>query len=474
MVKTGEFYAGSRLLTPLSETIGLPIDQVNFLVCQLVALILAFPFRIVLSPSTTSLTVRHVVQITLGVSLTLFCFGYQIWHLFMLSFVSYILMKYGSKDWMHNAIFIYNMVYLSVTHIWRQIYDYGGYTLDITGPLMIMTQKMSSMAFSLHDGLYKDNNKLTQDQKSQAIRKMPSLLSFYSYVFYFHGIMCGPLCFFADFISFMEGRNFMEAKIPYIENSTNKQLVLLSCLVLLFICLVLLLICLLFLISAQSFFEMSFIQKTVYLLICLMLAKQKYYFAWKLGEAVNNAAGLGFQGFDEKGQPKWDLVNNVDIWNVEFCNSLKLNLDAWNKTTLVWLRRVVYDRVPKLKVVAVFVCSATWHGFYPGYYLTFATGLLLTVAAKLVRRKIRPFFLTSPVLKFIYDCSTFIFTRLALMWLATPFILLELKPGLTVYSSLYWWLHILSMVAIVILSFYHPQKPKPDSDKKAETDKKTQ
>ena len=36
-----------------------------------------------------------------------------------------------------------------------------------------------------------------------------------------------------------------------------------------------------------------------------------------IGEAVNNAAGLGFNGYDEKGQAKWDLINNVKIYELE-------------------------------------------------------------------------------------------------------------------------------------------------------------
>lgn len=33
-------------------------------------------------------------------------------------------------------------------------------------------------------------------------------------------------------------------------------------------------------------------------------------------DAVANASGLGFNGYDELGKPKWDLVSNVDI--IEF------------------------------------------------------------------------------------------------------------------------------------------------------------
>lgn len=34
-------------------------------------------------------------------------------------------------------------------------------------------------------------------------------------------------------------------------------------------------------------------------------------------DALNNAAGFGFNGYDAQGNPKWDLTDNVDILGVE-------------------------------------------------------------------------------------------------------------------------------------------------------------
>jgi len=45
--------------------------------------------------------------------------------------------------------------------------------------------------------------------------------------------------------------------------------------------------------------------------------------------------------------------------------------------------RIVYERVPHHRTLAVFVMSAFWHGFYPGYYMAFATcGLMVEAARK--------------------------------------------------------------------------------------------
>jgi len=56
----------------------------------------------------------------------------------------------------------------------------------------------------------------------------------------------------------------------------------------------------------------------------------RYYFAFILSEAVNNAGGLGLNGIDEKGQPKWDLLTNIKPFELETATSLKKVLDYWN------------------------------------------------------------------------------------------------------------------------------------------------
>ncbi|KAK7092108.1 hypothetical protein V1264_009709 [Littorina saxatilis] len=75
MVTRGEFYAGSRLLKDFVPVVGLPLDQLNFLVCQTVGLLLAIPLRTVLSPTRVSSQVRLTVELVAGIALTVFCFG---------------------------------------------------------------------------------------------------------------------------------------------------------------------------------------------------------------------------------------------------------------------------------------------------------------------------------------------------------------------------------------------------------------
>ena len=46
--------------------------------------------------------------------------------------------------------------------------------------------------------------------------------------------------------------------------------------------------------------------------------------------------------------------------------------------------RVCYERTSLSPTIQTFILSAIWHGVYPGYYLTFLTGVVMTLAARAV------------------------------------------------------------------------------------------
>lgn len=88
-------------------------------------------------------------------------------------------------------------------------------------------------------------------------------------------------------------------------------------------------------------------------------------------DAINNAAGFGFNGYDSEGEAQWDLISNLRISNIEvslfplpllfylaikdewnqrwmksccmfvfqFATSFKMFLDNWNIQTAHWLKR---------------------------------------------------------------------------------------------------------------------------------------
>lgn len=105
---------------------------------------------------------------------------------------------------------IVSLTYLSLIHVHRIYFDYGSYSLDITGPLMIITQKVTLLTFSIHDGIAREEAELTKSQKVYAVRKLPSALEYFSYVLHFQGLMCGPVVVYKDYIEFINGTNILK------------------------------------------------------------------------------------------------------------------------------------------------------------------------------------------------------------------------------------------------------------------------
>lgn len=62
------------------------------------------------------------------------------------------------------------------------------------------------------------------------------------------------------------------------------------------------------------------------------------------------------------------------------CDSKDLN----DRCDAASLCRVCYERCTVNPTAATFLLSALWHGVYPGYYLTFLTGIAVTMAARSV------------------------------------------------------------------------------------------
>jgi lysophospholipid acyltransferase 1/2 len=196
----------------------------------------------------------------------------------------------------------------------------------------------------------------------------------------------------------------------------------------------------------------SFWYIVLYMVASTTAARFKYFLAWKLGETVCNTSGLGFNGYNENGTENWDLMSNISVLKFETSLNFKGVIDYWNRTTQSWLRRCAYERTNnKYRTLVTYVMSAVWHGFWPGYYLTFLTGALVTTAARNARRGIRPFFQKNRFMALCYDLITCLMTRVYLAYTVAPFVLLSLENGLKLYSRLYFFGHIQCLFAIFVL-----------------------
>lgn len=47
------------------------------------------------------------------------------------------------------------------------------------------------------------------------------------------------------------------------------------------------------------------------------IVRFKYYHAWLLSDAICNNSGLGFNGYDDDGNAKWDMISNINVISFE-------------------------------------------------------------------------------------------------------------------------------------------------------------
>jgi lysophospholipid acyltransferase len=220
----------------------------------------------------------------------------------------------------------------------------------------------------------------------------------------------------------------------------------------------------------EEYLKHGFLRRVFILHMLGLTARMKYYGVWFLAEGACILAGIGYKGVDPKtGAVRWDRLSNVKPLEIELAQNSYAYLGAWNINTNYWLRNYVYLRVtPKGKKpgfrasMATFITSAFWHGFYPGYYMTFMLASFVQTIAKSkfwslrlltkknswsdldARRLLRPFFLspdgTRPTSnKRYYDIFSWLVTQLTFSFAAAPFLFLSISDSLKVWAQVYFY-----------------------------------
>ncbi|GMT04552.1 hypothetical protein PENTCL1PPCAC_26726, partial [Pristionchus entomophagus] len=455
------FNSGSVALQGVADIVGVTVDRVNFVSCMFLSIPLAIIYHRYLGEA--SIRTRKIYPLVIGLAYCWFCFGEATKHLLANTLTCYALMHISPPQYIHKIVFIFSMSYLTWVHFYRWIYvDF--FSIDLTGPFMVSVQRMTTLAFSLHDGRVKKDEELSPLQKREAIREVPDLLSYMSYLFHFQAVLTGPLSFYTDYIHLVN-----KTHVP-IDSKGNKPDATAEAWSKLYKSFVFLALVALvdphFPITALERTDLGTVQWVCLFQFTIALQRLQYYFAWYLADGIYNLSGFGFRGFDENGEAQWDLVTNVYAYKFEMAQSFKESLDAWNCGTMGWLRRVAFDRaLKKYRTVSTYLLSAWWHGIFMGYYLTFLTGAIMTLGGKGFRRSLRWRFLSSPSLKAFYDVITFIGTKFCFCYMTYPFARMHWGPGIAFYKRVYFSGHILAIFCAAILPVILPP-PKEEKVKK--------
>jgi len=477
----------------LAEKVGQDGDTVLYILLMLVA----YPLAAVVK-ALPSKELKHASFGLGGIAMMQLMFGSQWIHSFFTAMVTYAMAAFLPRKIMPLTVFIFVMGYMCLAHMYRQYTDWMGWSLDFTGPQMILCIKLSSFAYNLYDseiGTPKAERKVLKleeqnqggakdrqlkalrrtvaSQKKYAIHRLPSVMEYLGYIFCFTTIMAGPAFEYADYVAAVDGSAFAHhtkkdggggAKArPASAGAALARLGLgLGCMALhvalsgLFP--------LPGVIAEPEFLARPMASKAAYVWMSLFAIRFKYYFAWKVAEGSGIMAGFGFEGYTDAGAVKgWGGTSNMDILGFELSGCVSENSRAWNQRTQGWLERYVYNRTNR-SLFAVYFVSSIWHGFYPGYYMFFLSVPLATAAARITKEKLRPYFAGSAGTLALYNLAAKVLTSLSLNYLVTSFQLLAWGTSFAFWKSFGFCGHIALALVYVFCTILPKKKSNVKKD----------
>lgn len=99
------------------------------------------------------------------------------------------------------------MAWLTYNHAYRYLNNIPLDIIEITGTQMVLVMKLSLFAWAAYDG-QRPAGELDSIQLKDRLVKVPGLLDFLGYAFYFPSVMTGPTFSYASYAAYVDGSLF--------------------------------------------------------------------------------------------------------------------------------------------------------------------------------------------------------------------------------------------------------------------------
>lgn len=474
-------------LANIASSAGISADQVRFVLCLLTSIPLGFIHK-----RLPSATVKHIFSIFWGVFYCWFVTDLPgVYHPFISSAIVYLMAMVLPYKKLGFSVFIFSMIYMSASHIYRMYTNWLGWNLDFTTQQMMVTVKLCTFAYNWEDGqtvnkgekLHHQKEHIHHFRENRAVTKLPNVIEFFSYIFFFGGVLAGPCYELREYLEFTNGVLWEQYKL---KKAPSSLMATIKCVIKAFGLYSFVVVGGIFgfgleTLKTEAFLtHPSFLYRYSYTFVTIALTRFKYYFAWKLSEASCVASAFGFNGFKD-GKSRWDRVTNANARYCEMATSLPMLTNNWNMGVNHWLKHYVYNRLPgknrTLNNVITKLTSAFWHGFYPGYYMFFGSAVLIDMCGTRLAKIFRPMFYTtdkhssalipkSAVGDFIYNLVAWWMMMSQMNYLGAAFMLLDAYISWKLWTALYFYFFVASAVILVFTSVFTPKRAKKDESSK--------
>jgi lysophospholipid acyltransferase len=187
----------------------------------LLALLVAYPLGAAFA-AVPGRTAKNALSLALGLFLAQVVFPGGWAHSALSAGVAYALLvgAHGLRRltgisaparWAHVAVFAWMMGYMTAVHLYRLHTDYMGWSLDFSGPQMLLTIKLTALAFNMYDGMVMGDTyrkgiaeghplaRIYRDRLARAVTAIPDPLSYAGYVYAFTSFFAGPAFEYAEY-----------------------------------------------------------------------------------------------------------------------------------------------------------------------------------------------------------------------------------------------------------------------------------
>eukprot|EP00612_Vaucheria_litorea_P000872 CAMPEP_0171452384 /NCGR_PEP_ID=MMETSP0945-20130129/512_1 /TAXON_ID=109269 /ORGANISM="Vaucheria litorea, Strain CCMP2940" /LENGTH=470 /DNA_ID=CAMNT_0011977037 /DNA_START=40 /DNA_END=1449 /DNA_ORIENTATION=- len=446
-------WIGSDSLFMLTPSFNSKVDEYSGVIGMdsasfkyVLMLLTTYPLAVIFSKLPNPLF-KNVFSLVVGLWMMQNIFLGQWIHSLITSVISYILMLTLPNRIMPQTVFVFLLSYLSASHIYCMYVNYMGWTLDFTGPQMLITMKLSMLAYNIYDGRRIEQlqtptknpkkDSVNKQRMKFAIKTVPNPLQYFAYTYCFATVLAGPAFEYKGYVDALTGEAYRtktsnggKLRIPPRAGPVLKKLTMgLLCVVIFQV----------FtphfpigLIAAPETIAMPFIPRYVFIWFLLLVVRMKYYFAWKVTDGSAVLCGFGYEGKDEDGKHRWNGVETMDILGFEFAENMTGNTRSWNKMAQNWLEGYVYSRTNN-SLTATYFVSAFWHGFYPGYYFFFMSLPLAQQTLRVARKNISPHFMTNPTVSSVYKYFCVALNSVVVNYMVIPFQMLSFERGTLVW-----------------------------------------
>ncbi|XP_065679505.1 lysophospholipid acyltransferase 5 isoform X1 [Hydra vulgaris] len=414
----------------------------------LIGLFIGYPLAIqYILMSKSSANVKHAFFVISGLLINYFVFGINSIYTLLSVFATWLSFCLFGGTIMNVIIAIFfHTIYLSVGYATSA--SSSNYDVKWTTPQCMLCLRLIGLAWDVYDGLQNPET-LSEDQKKNCVKNVPTILELFGFSYCFCGFLSGPQFSYRRYISFVNeeliDKNAKRIRFRYLD-SIKKIFAALSVIVFhqimdpyyrpnqLF---------------ESSYFEKPFMLRITEMSLIYYVQFTRYVIVWCISESVCMVIGISYNGMDEKGNAKWNGVQNFKFRKFVFGAFFQDIIESFNISTNLWSGRYIFRRLRFMRnklashVLTLFFL-AVWHGFYIGYFIMFAMEFLSVIMERQVCSVFKKLcgysYNELPILlKTVVQLSGAIMKFYMCGFFAMSFILLRWRRIKVVYEDVYYW-----------------------------------